>query len=966
MSRLALSIALGSALFAACNSSDEDRYPGQTSFVSAPPSWYEFGDTDGAQGGGSGAAPGSGSATTTGTARTVEETDLYRLEGNRLYYLNAFRGLMVFDVTDVDHPALLGRSPIYGSPVDMVVNNGIAIVVVADWYGALDDGTPFRGSIVRGLDATDPTNIKVLGDAKLGGWVEDDRVVGNVIYAVSEDYGWSYGWYNNSGGENVEKVIVSSVSFANNTITSVSEVSLPGYAGIFNVTPNSIMLAHDLIDANDRDTGRTALQYLDISDPNGAIVQRGSISVDGMVQGWGADNGRWNLDFADGATAHVIGCGGENYCDDTSGFILSTVDFTNPDHPALVSQLDIPATGWSAAARFDSGRLYLSPESGWSSGSTPFQVYDLTVPAKPALAGTVTIPGSVWNILPAPQQRLFALGSSDNNSNEGEAVTLTYLDVTNPAAPVRLGTSQFGQGWAWTPATDTFKAFTMDATKGLVVLPFSGWDSTQQTYTNGLQLIEFTPTTQTTASAARTKGWVERGIFVGNRLVSLSDMSLAVVDYTNPMAPSVVTELTLARNVVASRPDAAGGSTIAEVSSDWWDNDVTTSEVRVLPIANADETADATGVPTLEVPGVDARLFTNGELAYVVTNVQTPCASNQGECRAQQVQVVDLSNGLAVPRGSISLPNDYWGWYGWGWYGFLWDDWYEGSEVVQLQGDALAFRRWQPVYDANNNFITTNSLLYLVDLSNPDAPTIASITIQPDPTAWWGNMQVVGDTLYTSHYEWVRHPDNNDGGLVKYYIDGIDLSDRSNPRVRHKINVPGMLVGADANDDHLLYTVDYRWDGQTPKNDFNVVRISGDVATLQSTTRVSGWTGTTFIQGTTAYVSAQRYPDPSNPYDWPVVDLHAIDVTNPQHPVDNVASGGSGWGWLLAVEGDRLLVTSGWGPDGLDIYTLSPGQAPQFEQTVRARGWWIDGVSRQGSKLFLSSGYWGVQSVQLQ
>ena len=61
-----------------------------------------------------------------------------------------------------------------------------------------------------------------------------------------------------------------------------------------------------------------------------------------------------------------------------------------------------------------------------------------------------------------------------------------------------------------------------------------------------------------------------------------------------------------------------------------------------------------------------------------------------------------------------------------------------------------------------------------------------------------------------------------------------------------------------------------------------------------------------------------------------------------------------------------MLVTSGWGPDGLDIYTLAPGQPPQFSQTVRTRGWWMDGVTRQGSQLFLSSGYWGVQSVQLQ
>ena len=105
-----------------------------------------------------GDAPATTSATTTAHRRGDRPLSPRR---HRLYYLNGYRGLMVFDVSDVDHPKLLGRSPIFGSPVEMIVRNGIAVVVVADWYGQMDDGTPFHGSIVRGLDATDPTNIKV-------------------------------------------------------------------------------------------------------------------------------------------------------------------------------------------------------------------------------------------------------------------------------------------------------------------------------------------------------------------------------------------------------------------------------------------------------------------------------------------------------------------------------------------------------------------------------------------------------------------------------------------------------------------------------------------------------------------------------------------------------------------------------------------------------------------------------------
>src|SRR5262249_12406037 len=144
--------------------------------------------------------------------------------------------------------------------------------------------------------------------------------------------------------------------------------------------------------------------------------------------------------------------------------------------------------------------------------STPFQVFDLTDPSAPKPAGTVNVPGVVWNILLAPQQRIFALGNDWKTNGSGNPLTLQYLDATNPAAPKLIGTAQFGDGWAWTPAAGTFKAFTMDAAKGLVVLPFSGWSSTTQSYLNGLQLIEFTPTSERVAGAAQTKGYVERGI----------------------------------------------------------------------------------------------------------------------------------------------------------------------------------------------------------------------------------------------------------------------------------------------------------------------------------------------------------------------------------------------------------------------------------------------------------------------
>ena len=960
------------------------------------------------------AAAASTSASGSAATRTVQETDLYRIDGDRLYYLNAYRGLMVFDVTNVDQPKLLGRSPIFGTPVDMIVNAGIATVVVGDWYGAQDDGAPFHGSVVRGLDATDPTNIRVLGDARIRGWVQEDRVVGNVLYTVSQDYSWYYGWGASNpaaSGSNERSEIVSSVNFANGQVRQVSSQTYPlVYGGIINVTASAILFAHDVdprAPALDPGT-RTELDYLDISDPGGQIVERGRVKVDGVISTSGADGGRWSLDFADGKTAHVIGCDqGPNDCGVGVGsYVLATADFSNPDAPVVASHLAIPSPGWKIATRFDTGRMYLAPDpSNYSAATAPVQVFDLSNPAAPVLAGQTTVQGNVWWMVPSGNQ-LFALGIHTSADGTSTQLSLSYFDVTDARSPTPIGTSTFAEGFASTPAQSTFKAVTMDASRGLVLLPFSGWDAPDLQYRDGVQLIEFTPSSITTAGAAHTTGSVERGIFVKNRLVSLSDLALSVIDYSNPLAPAVTGSLTLARNVATAQPS---GSTIAEISSDWWDNDVSHSEVRVLPIVDAEERADESGAIDTSVEGTNAKVFKNGTLDYIVTNVRVPIpcespvstepypgpvpSSGAPQCIGwiEQVQVVDLANGGAKLRGKIALPmGPDGGNTAWGWSGFYDYDWFNGSEIVQVNGSTLAFRRWNPAYINGRDssiYVDPSSDLFVVDLANPDAPTVAALVITRDPTGWWGNMRVVGSTLYTSHVEWtsaVTAPSTaGDAGAgdapaavaaaaaqptVRFYLDRIDLGEAKHPKIGSRINVPGVIVGGSPSDPSILYTIDYAWDANRPgepRDSFDVVKVSGDLAYLQSATDLDGYVGNVIVRGATAYRTSEIYYDRPLPGQQQEV-LHQIDLSNPSAPVDRVISGPLRWGWLLDVQGDRAMVTSGWGQDGLDVYRLSDTAPPVFDRFVRTRGWSVNSLSRQDNQLFLASGYWGVQAVTLQ
>jgi hypothetical protein len=226
-------------------------------------------------------------------------------------------------------------------------------------------------------------------------------------------------------------------------------------------------------------------------------------------------------------------------------------------------------------------------------------------------------------------------------------------------------------------------------------------------------------------------------------------------------------------------------------------------------------------------------------------------------------------------------------------------------------------------------------------------------------------MRVVNHTLYTTHYEWPYGYGPNEH--VKYYLDQIDLSDPTNPKVGAKINVPGILVGGSA-DGSLLYTIDYRWESQ--ENDFDVVRLYGGKAYLESKTPLDGWVGSVFLSDDkkTVYTSTERYVYTSNQS---AMELHQIDLTDPRAPVDHVASDRTkGWGWLIGVQGDRMLVQSGWGDgNGLDVYKLTPNAAPAYDQFVRTQGWSISSIARQttptSDNLFLSSGDWGVQVVNL-
>jgi len=121
------------------------------------------------------AAPGNAQAS---LPRSVQETDLYRLDGNRLYYLNSYRGLMVFDVTTSISPSFWGARPFLAPRSDVRQQRHRGHCRGRTGMGRSTRASRSTVRSLRGLDATDPSNIQVLGaEPTIGGCPDQPRQV---------------------------------------------------------------------------------------------------------------------------------------------------------------------------------------------------------------------------------------------------------------------------------------------------------------------------------------------------------------------------------------------------------------------------------------------------------------------------------------------------------------------------------------------------------------------------------------------------------------------------------------------------------------------------------------------------------------------------------------------------------------------------------------------------------------------
>lgn len=137
-----------------------------------------------------------------GRTQAVEEADVYKVDGTKLFYLNTYRGFLVYDVANPKAPKQMGRLPVYGHPVEMYVQNNVVYALMNDVLELKDiDGRlrfeKKRTAQLVAIDISNPAKPTVLETVDIKGSLREglSRKVGDTVYVVTQD--WAYSWMGN-------------------------------------------------------------------------------------------------------------------------------------------------------------------------------------------------------------------------------------------------------------------------------------------------------------------------------------------------------------------------------------------------------------------------------------------------------------------------------------------------------------------------------------------------------------------------------------------------------------------------------------------------------------------------------------------------------------------------------------------------------------------------------------------------
>ncbi len=759
------------------------------------------------------------------STRTVTESDIWKVDGDRLYFFNHYRGLQNIDITDISKPALLGtlHMPAAGEDLYQLDAKHVAILKRTPKSLGWTSGSP-------SFDQANQSGELVICDVSKGepeivsriafdGWIANSRLIGSALViarnvpAKADQWGWSTnlevtGYDLSNPANPVER---NTVTFENGDGSWVSAVQSSNQC--FMVARPSYQYTAGGYS--------TAIHLVDVSNPDGTLVRGGSTTVKGHVPD------KFKMHESGGVMSVVSAISDWSSGTWTQFAQLQNFDVSNVASPKHLGGIAVGHNESTRAVRFDGDRVYIVTVVQ----QDPLWIIDNADPAEPTLSGELHVPGFSSYIEPLGD-RLVTVGrlwGTDAAGNWQNRVAVSLYDVSDATKPVQLSQLPVGSGWTSSEAEWDEKAFTVLPEAGLVMLPFGGswwhWGNSQ----GGVQLIDLKRDSLALRGVIRHGFTPRRTAIKDNAVLALSASDLLTVDIADRDNPVVKADVELAWNV--NRNWIIGGK-LLQIGQHLSDRKPVLS---VSPLANPDDTISTLDLPDGEVQAASLK----GDLLYIVQSASSQKNETQDlklgiYSVASLPQLVKLGESTATGAGtygdvSLLFPNDSTAIVAKKNSGGYWRQPYPidggviaiGAPVLQLQTTLitrttadLSVSRSMPIWGGWGWPSESTMALHAFDVSNSRAPKfLAATNLKPDDATSFSEPFAMNSRVFASHYTggWRGYAYLEDGEekqptANRHFLNVVDFSDAAVPVIKPPVSLPGTLQNVAMNGELLHVT----------------------------------------------------------------------------------------------------------------------------------------------------------------
>lgn len=836
--------------------------------------------------------------------QAVEESDIWRAHGERIYFFNRLRGLQIINVAEPSAPFEAGRLPMLGVGEEMYV--------ISD-----PDGTARQSVLLTG--GVSPTNgeetqvcLVSLSDDRpaeeakhtLPGQYVDSRLVGGVLHVVTRSGSWS----------DAATFVTTFAIGANGALTEEAIQSLPFAASLVGSTGNYLWVA-----------GETAGDWW--RQQLAAFPYRldGSLG-EPLVTGVG---GRVQDKFKVGDTSEGLAVVVQDWAAWPEATFVETYRAEGSVF-VVDDKLELVRGERLFASRFDGSRLYVVTFEQVD----PLWIVDLADPSNLATVGHLEVPG--WSFFIQPMgDVLLAVG------RDGGAVHVTMFDVADPANMSQVKRVDIGEGWSSTEAEWNEKAVRILPEAGLLLVPVV--ESIDGQVSRRVALVDFDAASRRLVARGAIDHAFEprRAALMDYGLIaSVSNRELLLVDIADRDRPVVPGRLNLAQGVdhiVVHNSTAL----LFENGSDYGNSDGRGAVLRTAPVGQPDQTGAEIDLECDRVPAAavfDGRLFVvesshkdkgwfgwqpvglgpersmDNLSVWSLENAAKPALLGR---MPLPFHAGDEAEFLPVEGGRVALVAREQGW------GFM----VRPMPVIQtMLGDMLApvmtsiARIAPPILGWSNQRLD----VAIVETENGAPSLLGAWNLAGDAYTGISRVYSAGDLLVFSFgkREEVKSEAGDDlwsgywsGWSTRHWLQVLDLADPSSPMPWAPVQLPGELLGVSWFQ-RAGGTIFTRSEGRVAAVGFDGENASV-VAEVPAGPVVAVADGTLYFPGADG-VEEWKFSDQTRQWSqaagWPLAGADQ-QVFRLQVADGALLGGGSNQTWVLGADGAILAFTIPWSAD---------------------------------------------------